>query len=244
MICAAGITNPHVFKSVQTVQLLAADACPETAGETRRQLALVLETGLDPEDLYALDIPYGVEAAWSDRGPEFYDVVFRHRTKGSPKNEPAKSQFRIPAHKPWHEYANRRQTQPEPAMLVRELKELASQRLPPYMVPTQIIVLDALPRTPNGEIDRKALPDIAQSQALENVARTSYVEPESDLESHLGSLAGIATSRSCGNTRPVLRPWHQFPAHGPGNQPAADRPAARSVAGRSISLSDSKGPGR
>ncbi|MBH8576701.1 amino acid adenylation domain-containing protein [Nostocaceae cyanobacterium CENA369] len=39
-----------------------------------------------------------------------------------------------------------------------EVKEYLKNRLPNYMVPSQIIALDRLPLTPNGKLDRKALP--------------------------------------------------------------------------------------
>ncbi|HWM83629.1 MAG TPA: amino acid adenylation domain-containing protein [Pseudolabrys sp.] len=40
---------------------------------------------------------------------------------------------------------------------IADIKAFLSQRLPAYMVPSGIIVLDAFPLTPNGKIDRKAL---------------------------------------------------------------------------------------
>jgi surfactin family lipopeptide synthetase C len=40
-----------------------------------------------------------------------------------------------------------------------DLRRYIQSKLPPFMVPSEFVVLEALPRTPNGKIDRAALPD-------------------------------------------------------------------------------------
>ena len=63
------------------------------------------------------------------------------------------------------------------------LRDSLRTRLPEWMVPQHVVVLDELPRTPNGKTDRKRLPapDLAHSTA-------EYVAPTSDLEEVLAEM--------------------------------------------------------
>jgi natural product biosynthesis luciferase-like monooxygenase protein len=77
-------------------------------------------------------------------------------------------------------------TSGEEALNVAELREHLRGRLPEFMLPSNFVTLPALPQTPNGKIDRKALPapDIAQAP----VAEAAYVAPTSDLEETIATI--------------------------------------------------------
>ncbi|MEG4631193.1 amino acid adenylation domain-containing protein [Microcoleus sp. AR_TQ3_B6] len=50
-------------------------------------------------------------------------------------------------------------TQQNPVPAVEELRQFLSEKLPDYMVPSAFIILDALPLSANGKVNRKALPE-------------------------------------------------------------------------------------
>ncbi|MFL5705396.1 MAG: amino acid adenylation domain-containing protein, partial [Ktedonobacteraceae bacterium] len=61
----------------------------------------------------------------------------------------------------------------------------ARGRLPAYMVPSSVVVLEALPLTANGKVDRRALPVPQESREL---GETGYVAPRTPLEERLVAI--------------------------------------------------------
>ncbi|MBO3462590.1 non-ribosomal peptide synthetase [Aetokthonos hydrillicola Thurmond2011] len=68
--------------------------------------------------------------------------------------------------------------------LIAELRQFLKEQLPSFMVPTTFMVLDAMPLTPNGKVDRKALPKPDMAQQL----TASYVPPSTDLERQIADI--------------------------------------------------------
>lgn len=68
-----------------------------------------------------------------------------------------------------------------------ELRRHVSRRLPSYLVPETIIVLDAFPLTPNGKIDTSALPEPSGARASLTAA---FAPARTDVERRLAGIVG------------------------------------------------------
>ncbi|HYG11284.1 MAG TPA: amino acid adenylation domain-containing protein, partial [Pyrinomonadaceae bacterium] len=66
-----------------------------------------------------------------------------------------------------------------------QLRAQLKQRLPDYMLPAQVVMLDALPLTPNGKVDRKALTAV---ESVESEPDTKFSAPRTPVEELLASI--------------------------------------------------------
>ncbi len=70
-----------------------------------------------------------------------------------------------------------------------ELRAFLKVRLPEFMIPTSVVFLDSLPRTPNGKVDRKALPAPDRSRPD---LRAAYQPPRTKTEKEIATVWKLA----------------------------------------------------
>ena len=84
-------------------------------------------------------------------------------------------------------------TDPRTSPSTKELRELLKSELPEYMLPAAFVVLASFPLTPNGKLDRRALPE---PETMTNELAETYVGPSTPQEEILvdmwSELLGVA----------------------------------------------------
>jgi amino acid adenylation domain-containing protein len=78
-------------------------------------------------------------------------------------------------------YITTKQEQPTP----ESLRDFLTQKLPDYMVPVAFVILEALPLTPSGKVNRRALPKPTVSSFSQ---RNQFVAPRNDTERKLAKI--------------------------------------------------------
>src|SRR5205085_6372700 len=97
------------------------------------------------------------EVVWSELATDGYTtVVLRRDALAYGQDESAESAGL--QRKPWRWYANNPAQTKIARKLVPQLRGYLEEHLPEYMVPAAFVVLESLPLTSNGKVDRRALP--------------------------------------------------------------------------------------
>ncbi|WP_437756712.1 amino acid adenylation domain-containing protein [Sorangium sp. So ce1389] len=204
-VIVEGLPNARLADDARIMAWLEGAGAEPTAGALRASLAAQPAPGVDPEDVFRLgeSLGYAVEIAWSGSDPKArFDALFRRGgapssalsiidgwprcaaagINGWPRCVAAGSEAL--ANDP---LAGRRER-----ALVQGLRAHLERHLPAYMVPSRYVRLDAFPLTPNGKVDRKALPAPDQkARAAEQVAPST--EDEARLATIWAEALGVGS---------------------------------------------------
>lgn len=175
-----GVLNPRITDDVSELgRLFGGDGSREitpllhgvrmTAG--RREQAQRLETVLCKAEAMG----YQVAITWSQERPDALDVIFG---KGNLPHVQAFAPYRA------SHLTNFAQIGDAGASMARALKDHLSQSLPEYMVPGAFVLVEQIPLTINGKVDKPALPPPDD----DGVIKEAYVAPRTAVQQTLCRL--------------------------------------------------------
>jgi amino acid adenylation domain-containing protein len=181
IITITQVSNARVTPAVKTAECLHNNSEFKTVLQIRQALQNLPNSGIDPEDWYSLadELNYNINISWSDSSLEGkYDVIFINKTvKGKIKPPQINTKLR-----PWQSYANNPLQAKAARHLVPELRQFLAEKLPDYMIPSAFIVLESLPVTANGKIDRHTLPT---PNLIKSELPGNYIAPRTPIEQKL-----------------------------------------------------------
>jgi natural product biosynthesis luciferase-like monooxygenase protein len=158
LLRVVGLSNARWKRALHAVDRVN-ERATQTVGALRSELAAIVDVGVAPEAIEAIARAsggrYAVDLSGSALAPDRFDALFR-RLDVCPSAFAEAS----PLHdaRPWSTLV-RGPSREEPAVdLAATLHAHLAAILPDAMVPSTFVVLAAFPLTPNGKIDRGALP--------------------------------------------------------------------------------------
>ncbi len=196
------VPNARVEEAARTLRWLRGESGLETV-EAWRAHGQPLK-GIDPEDVRELVGHVGYEARidWGRHGTDggFTVLLSRAGIEHGPDDEERVAQPRPEGEgagegetRDWSDYANQPLKAEIQHLLMPRLHAYLAERLPGYMVPSELVALDALPITSSGKLDRRAL---LLPQTSASAEPTTRVPPRSTTEALLVSIWEQTLGRS------------------------------------------------
>ncbi|HEX6751658.1 MAG TPA: amino acid adenylation domain-containing protein [Longimicrobium sp.] len=181
-VAILGIPDARLWRELRIVQLLEMEEGPETVADARAVLDAEPSPAIDPEALWALGDALGMEVEIRHAGaqaPGRVDALFRRR--GDEVAFPERPLLE----KEMVGYANDPLWAAQARDLAPRLRAWLKEQLPEHMVPGALVVMDAFPLTPNGKVDRRALP---APEPARLGGTEEGVEPRTETEQRLAAI--------------------------------------------------------
>ncbi|MGD2090342.1 MAG: amino acid adenylation domain-containing protein [Candidatus Aminicenantes bacterium] len=171
----AGIPNARVSEDLGILKWLKNQDSGKTIKQwleiplEQRRIGTAPGAPVDPEDFWKLaeKFSYDIDVYLSPSGTldsddpgevYLYNVVFKRPEPAGSLVYRSGSRSTQQKCRPWAAYANNPLLTKMSGELVPELKHFLKEKLPEYMVPSYVVLLNRFPLTPSGKLDRKALP--------------------------------------------------------------------------------------
>ncbi|AOX00333.1 hypothetical protein BJP34_13495 [Moorena producens PAL-8-15-08-1] len=182
------IPNARVEEALKIQQCLD-DPTPElkTVEHLRQYLSEQKPTGIEPDLFWQLGEELGYEVRlswWEASSTGCYDVAFIRHDLATVAPRIAFWQWSHGVVR-WHDYGNIPLRGKVTDKLLPQVRQFLQGKLPEYMVPQQFIVLEHIPLTPNGKVDRQALP---RPETVDLPRNTSFVAPTTPTQELLATI--------------------------------------------------------